>query len=95
MQGKNRDLDASIQFFIEFRKYCETVDAQAKQLMAVAQSAEPVLRDEVGREAINRVYEFCHHVIRIVYQGEARILVLEKRYRQIRDELEEIRGRSR
>ena len=56
---------------------------------------ESGLRDEVGRKAIDYVYEFCDRLVDVVYQGEQPILELEKRNLQMQDEMEEIRGRLR
>lgn len=95
MQGKNRDTEAINQFCREYRNYCETIEAAANQLMMIAQAAESNLRDEVGHKAIENVYEFCHKVINIVYQGEQPILELEKKNRQMEDDMESLRGRFR
>ncbi len=92
MDGKNRNTEEIAAFCRKYDVYCENVRSQAKQLMMVAQAAESGLRDEVGREAIQRVYEFCNEVINIVYQGEQPIRELERRNRQIEDDMEKLRG---
>lgn len=95
MLGKDRDTEAIQQFCNSYKEYCENVRNAATQLKMVAQAAESGLRDEVGRKAIDNVYEFCDRLMAVVYQGEQPILELEKRNLQMQDEMEEICGRLR
>lgn len=78
MLGKDRDTEAIQQFCNSYKEYCENVRNAATQLKMVAQAAESGLRDEVGRKAIDNVYEFCDRLVAVVYQGEQPILELEK-----------------
>lgn len=95
MQGKNRGTEEISAFCKKYKDYCETVEAQANQLMIIAQTAESNLRDEVGKKAIDGVYDFCNKVINIVCQGKEPILELEKRNRQDEEDMENLRGRFR
>ena len=63
MLGKDRDTEAIQQFCNSYKEYCENVRNAATQLKMVAQAAESGLRDEVGRKAIDNVYEFCDRLV--------------------------------
>lgn len=95
MQGKNRDTDAIMSFCKKYQEYAETVTTQAMQLKAIAGTAENSLRDDVGKESIRKVEEFCDEVMNAVYQGEQPVLELEKINRRDQDDMERLRGMSR
>ncbi len=95
MLGKDRDTEAIQQFCNSYNTYCDNVRNAALQLKTVAQAAESGLRDEVGRKAIENVYEFCDQLMRIVDQGTQPILELQKRNMQMQDDMDEIRRRLR
>jgi len=95
MQNKNRDTEAIQAFCQKYNEYCENIKNAATQLKTIAQATEGELRDDVGKKTLERVYEFCDHLIDIVYLGEQPIQELEKRNTEMQDDMENIRRRLR
>lgn len=88
---KERDLDEIILFGERFEEYCQNMRDYTRVMSSDASSAENVLKDDISKQNINGIYDFCNKINSIVDKGEEPVLELVKKAQRMKDELEKLR----